>query len=287
MDSRKKIIITGANGFLGSRLFQKFKSEYEVFGPDRKQMDITNQNAVLEYMRVIRPHYMIHCAAISDIGQCENNPERSYEINVKATGILSETCRELGTKMIFCSSDQVYLKSKIRLPHLESEDVFPPHHYGKQKKDAEKQLLQNSPDTVCLRLSWMYDVKKLKASEHGNLFLNIVQSLEQKEVMSYPVFDQRSITNVWEVADNMEHAIGLPGGIYNFGSPNSYSTYELVEKMLNCMGGDKTLLKKNEIAFLDEPRNLCMNITKVQNYGINFCDSYEGFEKRYLNLTCK
>ena len=37
--------------------------------------------------------------------------------------------------------------------------------------------------------------------------------------------------------------------------------------------------KKNETAFLDEPRNLCMDISKVQNYGISFCDSYEGFEK--------
>ena len=279
MDSGKKIIITGTGGFLGSRLFQKFKSEYDVFAPDRKQMDITSKDAVIAYMRVVRPQYMIHCAAVSDIGQCENNPERSYEINVKATGALSEVCSELGTKMIFCSSDQVYLKNKIMLPHSESEDVFPPHHYGKQKREAEKQLLHNSPDAVCLRLSWMYDVKKMKTSEHGNLFLNIVHSLEQRETMSYPVFDHRCITNVWEVAVNMEQAIQLPGGIYNFGSPNSYSTYELVEKMLNYMGADVSLLKKNETAFLDEPRNLCMDISKVQNYGISFCDSYEGFEK--------
>ncbi len=277
MKNRKKIVITGASGFLGIRLLDKFSEEYEVYGPNRMQMDITDLDCIKRYLNDVRPQYIIHCAAVSDIGQCEKYPEKSHEINVTATVAIANAAKEQGSKLVFCSSDQIYLKNGIKTPHIETEEVSPPHLYGMQKAEAEKQIVRILPDAVCLRLSWMYDIQKASNAEHENLYTNIIKALKEKKTMSYPVYVNRSITNVWEVVEQMKLALQFPGGIYNFGSPNFYSTYELVAKMLLSMKEEKTLLVKDETTFKDEPRNLCMDMSKAKAQGVRFHETLEGF----------
>ena len=81
----KRILITGVNGFLGSRLFEYFKEQegYDVLGVTHRELEVSDSLAVTAFINAIRPDYVLHCAGVSDTGICEAEPELSEQINVR------------------------------------------------------------------------------------------------------------------------------------------------------------------------------------------------------------
>ena len=71
----KKLLVTGASGFLGSRIVNFYKDKYEVYAPTHKEMDITDEVSVNYVLSGYRPDVVIHCAAISDVAMCEKEKE--------------------------------------------------------------------------------------------------------------------------------------------------------------------------------------------------------------------
>lgn len=72
MDKQKKrMLVTGGSGFLGSRIMSFYRDRYEVYTPTHGEMDITDRESVDRAFQRIHPDYVVHCAAISDVGACE------------------------------------------------------------------------------------------------------------------------------------------------------------------------------------------------------------------------
>ena len=266
----KKLLVTGASGFLGRRIAEFYGGSYEVYAPGHGDMDITDRERVFSVFHDFKPHFVIHCAAISDVGACEKEPERSWKMNVDGSRNLAEVSARYGTKCILSSSDQVYFGSTLQKPHSEDEDLQPGNLYGREKKMAEEECLRVNPDCVLLRLSWMYDVRVIRPQEHGDFFRGMIPKLETAELLEYPVHDMRGITDVNEVVCNLEKAFALKGGVYNFGSPNDRNMYETVLALFRGMGWDTARLVKNEERYASEPRNLCMDLRKLEENGIYF-----------------
>ena len=95
---------------------------------------------------------------------------------------------------------------------------------------------------------------------------------EQKET-SFSGKDKRGITDVWEVVKNIELALELPGGVYNFGAPNNKSTYEMVLDICQNLGCESSYVREMENANF---RNLTMEQEKVKLSGIVFSGTEEG-----------
>ena len=89
------------------------------------------------------------------------------------------------------------------------------------------------------------------------------------------------MTYVWDVVRNIEQALELPGGIYNFGSGNSRNSYELFLEAAKLMGVGQpyNLILPDEERYAPECRNLAMDCSLVAKYGIHFRDSIEGMEE--------
>lgn len=275
----KKILITGASGFLGSRICDYYKDNYEIYAPTHSEMDITKEEVVSAMLKREKPDVVIHCAAVSDTGKCEQEPEYSWKINVDGSRNIAKASKEIGAKCILCSSDQVYFGSDIMDAHQEDEIVNPYNVYGREKLQAEKDCLMVNPDCVLLRLSWMYDTKNNQMQEHGDFMRTLLDKIAKHEELSYPIYDKRGITYVKEVVKNIEKTFALPGGVYNFGSPNEKNTYETVRNVfvqLQLQSFDIEKIKKNEQAFLENPRNLTMSQAKINQHGIAFTHTEEG-----------
>lgn len=270
-----KIIVSGGNGFLASRITSFYQDKYDIRAVSHKEMDFVQKHEIRKMFEIEQPNLIIHCGAISDVKTCENKPDLSYKVNVIGTENIAKVCKEYNTKLIFCSSDQVYFGSISKTPHKEEEEVTPIPIYGKHKLEAEKRAMSSNLDTVCLRLSWMYDKVVRLGKEHGNLITAIHEKIEKKQKMSYPIYDYRSITDVWEVIKNLEKVFSFSKGVYNFGSENDSSTYEVVKKYLKINGQDLSLLEKNEIAFANQPRNLRMDLSKTKMNGVEFPTTLE------------
>ena len=129
----KRMLITGASGFLGSRIIEFYRDRYEICAPSHRDMDITDQEQVWEVFHDFKPDMVIHSAAISDVGMCEREPERSGKINVDGSRNIAMASGEFHAKCLFCSSDQVYFGSQVQGPHREDEKVIPRNVYGREK----------------------------------------------------------------------------------------------------------------------------------------------------------
>jgi len=263
----KKILLTGASGFLGSHILTYYKEKYQLFTPSHSEMDITILESILQYFENHKPDIVIHCAAISDTGTCEKKPDLSFTVNVTGSRNIAKVSSLFGAKCILCSSDQVYSNSAYENENYESDIVTPYNVYGKHKLAAENSCLELNADSVHLRLAWMYDSKIDMTASRNDFAKQLLHSLNEKSDLPLPINDKRGVADVWEVVKNIEKTFELPGGVYNFGSPNHKNTYETALSILDTLHCDASYLKEK---VYDNARNLNMSQEKLASYNIHF-----------------
>lgn len=252
------ILVTGASGFVGSKIMELVKGA--VACPSLRD---ATEDSVRRIVLESGANTIIHTAAISDIGECAKNPDASYRANVMLPIYLAKASKNI--KLICFSSDQVYSGFGDGGPFTE-DAVKPGNLYAEHKLEMENRVLDICPDAVMLRAEWMYDYYLKKS----NYFMGILNAGGD---LSYSSTEYRGITYVKEVAENMEAVKGLPGGVYNFGSETTKSMYEITKEFLTLIGKD---LRVNDC---QSSRNLWMSCEKARKYGVDFSIVENGLKK--------
>ena len=281
---KTKILITGSSGFLGSRLAYYFRERYDLLLPSHSELNISREEAVKAYMEEHRPEVVIHCAALSNTWYCEQHPEESHRVNVQGTVRIAKACKLIGAKLIFMSSDQVYNGTPQLGPLREDAWLQPVNIYGRHKQEAEQRAQWNLPDSVGLRLTWMYDLPESPMKLNSNILVNLRKACNEGSILHAATHEFRGVTNVWEVVRNMEQTFALPGGIYNFGSGNSLNSHALHLCVAKTMGlkAPADWILPDEQRFSEQTRNLVMDCSLIGTYGIHFHDSVEGVQEALL-----
>ena len=277
------ILLTGASGFLGSRMYEHFGqiTDESVLAPSHRELDITSLDSCRRWFSENQPDTVIHLAAISDIGESERNPELSRLVNVNGTENLAICAKEweISGRFLFASSDQVYSgnSSDGRL-NKETDALSPINLYGREKAEAEERVFSLLPEAMGLRFAWMFDLKPGK----DNYLKNLIASVMKHEPMEFAVNEFRGVSYAYEVFENIRALLlsGAPGGAYNFGSPaygNAYESavrvYEILEKHLAVPTEGLAVPVRRE-----KPRTLAMDQTRLQSAGIQFKDSVNAAE---------
>lgn len=276
----KKLLITGAGGFLGIRTTMHYITKCEVVCCGHAGLDITQAKAVESFFAIQQPDVVFHLAAISDTGYSEQHPDESEAVNLQGTVNIARACAQTGSKLIYMSSDQVYNGNTESGPLSENSKLAPENVYGRHKWQAEQEVQQILPDAVGLRLSWMYDLPDSHYRLNRNLLVNLRTAYVHKEVLKAATREIRGITNVWDVVYRLEDCVHLPGGIYNFGCENSRNSYETFVETARMMGLERPeewILPDTE-RFPEHPRNLSMNTALIQQFGIRFPDTLQGIQ---------
>ena len=252
------ILVTGSSGFVGGEILKSCKDA--IACPSLRGLGEDDIRRILEKDNISA---IIHTAAISDIGECERNPEDSYIANVQIPIYLA---RAAGKRKLICfSSDQVYGGSDLGGAY--SEDMAKPANvYAAHKLEMEERVLDINPNAVMLRAEWMYGYYHKKT----NYLMNILNATES---VSFSSRQFRGITYVREIAENMEKVASLPGGSYNFGSETTRSMYEITREFIKIIG--------KEIKVNDAParHNLWMKCDKAKRHGISFSSVEDGLRK--------
>lgn len=261
----KKILVTGASGFVGSRFVERWRNEYVMFTPTHAELDVTDAVQVERYIVESTPQVVVHLAAISNTGYCEQNPDESYRVNVESVCNLAAACARNGVKLVFFSSDQIYNGNYESGPLSEDVEVSPETVYGKHKLEAERRALELCPTAVALRASWMYDVERYGMPVHQNFVLAIEKAIKERTPLVYPVREHRGITWVRDVVEFLPATFSIEGGVYNYGAGCTMDTYETAccycEMLVGLQSGP--LLQPDYARYPEHERNLSMSTDKI------------------------
>ncbi len=217
----KKVLITGANGQLGGELVEVFK-DWTVVSTDQENLDITDPKQTKEVLKKEKPDWVIHCAAWTDVEGCAENPEKAMFINAEGTKNLALACKEIGAKMVYISTNEVF-DGKKKTPYSESDKTNPINPYAVSKLAGEKfvnDILEGSG--VIVRTSWVYGPKG-----KSNFPLKIIAAADKFGELK--VVDDEFATPTY--APDLAKAIfdlvqKNPSGVYHLVNEGSCSRFE-------------------------------------------------------------
>ena len=275
IDKNLRILIIGANGFLGTNLLQ-FQDKYCVDGKNIQfiaadlyksniqpkipfyLMDITNKDKSLEKIKKISPDIIILTAAMTNVDQCEIDIDSAKNINTAGPKNIIEACKAINSKLIFMSTDFVFDGKKMDGLYNESDVPNSLSQYAKSKRDAELAIIDSQLDFLICRTAVLYGWNKIKL----NFITWILKKLEQNQQISIVTNQINSPTFVRNLAKIILKLIEKrANGIYHTAGDCSLSRYEMALKCAKIFNHDKNLITPIE--------NLNQNAIRPKNAGLD------------------
>ena len=224
--SNKKILVTGANGQLGSAIVNVFKQHHlDVVGTDRAIMDITNQSQVFEVVKQVNPNVIIHCAAYTAVDKAEEDKLNCYRVNVDGTRNLALIAKARNIEFIYFSTDYVFDGTKVE-PYDVDDIPNPINYYGLTKYLGEEIVKSLLTNYYIFRISWVF-------GPNGKNFVNTILRLAKEKTSLNVVNDQvGSPTYTLDVANFLISKPNLLYGIHHLTNDGYISWYEFAVEII-------------------------------------------------------
>ena len=158
-----KLLITGASGLLGINLAMETMSEHEVIGIDRGklksapfrviQSDFLKANEINSLIDSINPDWLINCAALANLDECERHPDLAKILNTDFPGELASVCAKRDIKFVHISTDAVFDGEKEDA-YTEDDEPNPQGVYSQTKFDGERAVLQVNSQAILARVNF-------------------------------------------------------------------------------------------------------------------------------------
>ncbi|AOY79790.1 NAD(P)-dependent oxidoreductase [Moorena producens JHB] len=229
---RKKLLVTGASGFLGWNLCQLAKEEWDVYGTYFSQTidipgitlvkaDLREFQEIKDLFGEIQPAGVIHTAAQSKPNFCQTHPEESYSINVTASINIARLSADYDIPCVFTSTDLVF--DGLNPPYLETDPVSPISYYGEQKVMAEEGMRSHYPKVAICRMPLMFGTAPPTASSFIQPFLKI---LREGRPFSLFTDEVRTPVSGTTAAKGLLLALEKVQGLVNLGGKERISRYD-------------------------------------------------------------
>lgn len=234
-----KVLITGAKGQLGKQIANILKNgqseigkipvEYEnveIIGVDVDVLDITDINAVRDYLTKVKPEMIINCAAYTNVDACESNEDLAFKINALGPRNLAIISNEINAKIVHVSTDYVF-SGEGTVPFREYDETVPVSVYGKTKLAGEKFVREIADKYYIIRTAWLYGY------EGSNFVYTIIKAGKEKGYLTV-VDDQRgNPTNAEDLAHHMlKVAVTEEYGTYHCTGTGECSWYDFASKII-------------------------------------------------------
>jgi UDP-glucose 4-epimerase len=286
-----KLLVTGANGFVGRTLVRLAARDHEVlaldclrYGPwrfakdelgrfTRSEIDLRDRSRVFDVIASYKPDSVVHLAAIHFIPECERLPHEAVAINVEATVNLLSALSE-GTRFVFASTGAVYAPSNDALDEVRSV-IAPADVYGHTKLAGEHFVAYYAEklglDATTLRLFNVIG----PGETNPHVLPDIVKQLknDNRTLRLGNVWPRRDYIYVGDAADGFLTAASQPSGqtltTLNLGAGKSYSVAEIVDRLAAIVGEPIIIeMDPNKVRSVDRPNLLAS--TKALKSALGF-----------------
>jgi dTDP-4-dehydrorhamnose reductase len=270
-------LVTGAQGFLGANLGRHLQGRAHRVGLGRGvgptlastydtwiTADLSNPAAVTAaaaQIEGLRPHVVVHAAAMATHEGCESDPEAAHQVNALAAGELSRASRDAGARFVLISTDAVF--DGARGHYSENDEPAPFSVYGRTKREGEQRVLEANPDALIVRTNFF------GWSPSGTR--SILEFFVNALTTNTPVkgFTDFTVTSAYvgALCEVLEALIGTSNtGLLHVTSPDALSKYEFGVAVAEEFGLDATLIAPTT-ADVDPPRNrdLSLDVSLVQS----------------------
>ena len=278
-----KILITGANGMLGSDLKEVLKS-HELILTGSKDLDITDQNKVSQFISEKSPDIVINAAAYTAVDNCETHYNDAYAVNALGPKYLAIACKNNNIPLIHISTDYVFEGNK-KTPLVEEDKIGPRTVYGKTKLEGEKFIQENCKKYFIIRTAWLFGI-------NGKNFVQTMLNLSKNQKEIRVVNDQiGSPTSSYDLDISIKELLNSDKyGIYHLTNKGECSWYEFAKKLFELSKIDVKVIPVTSEEYprpAPRPHYSVLSNQKWINSGFTPMRNYEDALNEYLNLKVK
>ena len=251
------------------------------------QLDITNPEAIEEFVNNNAIDIIVNCAAFTAVDKAESSQELCHLLNAKAPEYLATAVAKRGGYLVQVSTDYVF-DGTNHTPYTEDEATCPNSVYGSTKLEGEKLAMAACANTMIIRTAWLY-------STFGNNFVKTMIRLGQEKPELGVIFDQIGTpTYAGDLAAAIMTAInhGIVPGIYHFSNEGVISWYDFTKAIHRIAGITSCHVKPLHTAEYPtpaaRPHYSVLDKTKIkQTYGIEIPYWEESLEKCVAKLLAQ
>jgi dTDP-4-dehydrorhamnose reductase len=228
-----KIALTGSDGMLGSDIKNVF-SDVELINFTLHDFDITDLDRSHKAINEVKPDYMIHVAAYTDVDGCESNPETAILVNGIGARNITMACEEIGCPVIYISTDYVFDGTK-KETYNEWDKTNPINMYGLSKLIGEQFVTSLTNRFYIVRTSWLY-------GKNGKNFVDtIIRLLSERDEIDVVNDQTGSPTFTCDLARKLKELIGRGYGTYHITNTSHCSWYEFAVEIAKLKGINKKI----------------------------------------------
>ena len=259
-----RILITGSNGLLGQKIVAQFEAEGKDYlatslGPNRnpdcpedkyRPLDITSFNEVNDMMKVEGIHAVINTAAMTNVDACEDDEIKCRKINVKGVENLYQACEQYNAFLVHVSTDFVF--DGENGPYKEDDQRNPLSIYATSKRDSEDILLNGKYDNWAI-LRTIIVFGQGNNLSRSNIVLWAKDALKEGKELTIVNDQFRAPTWAPDLAWACIKAAELKAkGVFHISGPETFSIYEMVSRIANFHGLDKSVVSPISTSTLNQ-----------------------------------
>jgi len=259
----KSALIVGIDATIGALLQQELTAAgYTVLGTTRKKQNLIPQRIFyldllhcenFSFTPIVDVVYL--CASITQMAQCNQDPQNSKQINFTAQLSLATYFLKKNVQVVFLSSNAVFNGKKCG--YLENDPPSPVSLYGEYKAAAEKKMLEISNNVSIIRLT------KVLTANHP-LIIAWIKALSQSKPIN--AFDDRMVCPI--TVHDVTRCLKVIGekkltGILHLSGEKDITYYELAQHLADLIGADKTLIRPTSASHTELSTNARLRYTRL------------------------
>ena len=272
---KSRVFITGGSGLLALNWAMKIKDQSEVIlgihdreinipGFKAKRVNLESVADLIRDLEIMQPDIVIHTAGLTNVEQCEADPELAKHINVKLATNVAKACAKLKLPLVQVSTDHLFNGLVAFVD--EAHPISPVNIYGKTKAEAEHQVLDAYPEALVVRTNfygWGTSyrrsfsdtvIQELRAGKELTLF---------KDVTYTPILAEAVTKSVHDLI-NLKAA-----GIFHIVGDDRLSKHEFGLKLANEFNLNANLIKSGCItdrtSLIRRPHDMSLSNQKAKN----------------------